>query len=122
MSRKEERQKIAMNHETEKKSYIYMIRCQDHSIYTGITKNLERRMEEHKSGGKEAAKYTKAHGFLRLEAVFEAASWSEAARLEYAIKRLNRQEKEELIKNPVSINELFMERLSGCHFWVGIVE
>ena len=92
----------------EVKSYTYMVRCTDGSIYTGITKDVERRMKEHSERGKECAKYTRTHHFLRLEAVFEADSWSEAAKLEYAIKRLPKQKKEQLIASPQLVDELFM--------------
>jgi len=98
------------------KSYTYMIRCRDDSIYTGITKDVQRRMQEHQNRGKECAKYTRTHHFLRLEAVFEASSWSDAARLEYAIKRLSRHKKEQLIAQPAMVNELFGDKLSGCEF------
>lgn len=122
MRREQKRENEEKITKKEAKSYIYMIRCQDNSIYTGITRDVKRRMKEHKSRGKDAAKYTKTHPFLRLEAVFEAQSWSEAARLEYAIKHLTKQEKEALIKEPEKINELFGERFSDCYFRVSIVK
>ncbi len=103
-------------------AYTYMIRCKDQTIYTGITKDVKRRMEEHKKREKECAKYTKTHHFLRLEAVFEAASWSEAARLEYAIKRLNKKQKEQLIEKPELVTELFKEKLPGCEFVPAVVK
>ena len=100
----------------EDKSYTYMIRCKDGSIYTGITKDVERRVKEHKERGKECAKYTRTHHFLRLEAVFASASWSEAAKLEYAIKHLSKEKKEKLIQNPEMVTELFGEKLTDCSF------
>ena len=100
----------------EAKSYTYMIRCTDGSIYTGITKDVERRMKEHSERGKECAKYTRTHHFLRLEAVFETDSWSEAAKLEYAIKRLPKQKKEQLIASPQLVAEMFKEKLSDCSY------
>lgn len=100
----------------EGKSYTYMIRCTDDSIYTGITKDVKRRMQEHRERGKECAKYTRTHPFLRLEAVFESGSWSEAAKLEYAIKRLSKEKKERLIQNPELVTEMFGEKLSDCSF------
>ncbi len=106
----------------QEKAYTYMIRCKDQSIYTGITKDVERRMQEHKSRGKECAKYTRTHHFLCLEAVFEAASWSDAAKLEYAIKRLTKQQKEQLIRNPETVKVLFSERLPGCEFTPVVVK
>ena len=98
------------------KAYTYMLRCTDGSIYTGITKDVERRMKEHKEGGKECAKYTRTHHFQSLEAVFEAGSWSEAAKLEYAIKRLPKEKKEQLIASPEMVCEMFSEKLSDCSF------
>ena len=106
----------------EEKSYTYMIRCTDGSIYTGITKDVERRMQEHKERGKECAKYTRTHHFKQLEAVFEAESWSQAARLEYAIKRLTRELKEQLIASPEKVEEMFGDKLSGCRFAPVVVE
>lgn len=104
------------------KSYTYMIRCTDGSIYTGITKDVERRMQEHKARGKECAKYTRTHHFLRLEAVFESGSWSEAARLEYAIKRLSKDKKEQLIAEPELVERIFGDKLSGCDFTPVVVK
>ena len=106
----------------EGKSYTYMVRCTDGSIYTGITKDVERRMKEHTEKGKECAKYTRTHHFLRLEAVFEADSWSEAAKLEYAIKRLPKAKKEELIASPEIVSEMFAKKLSDCSFTPVVVK
>lgn len=104
------------------KSYTYMIRCVDGSIYTGITKDVQRRMQEHKTRGKECAKYTRTHHFLRLEVVFESKSWSDAARLEYAIKRLSKEKKERLIANPKLVQTIFGETFPGCDFRPVVVE
>ncbi len=106
----------------QEKSYTYMIRCKDGSIYTGITKDVHRRMEEHMARGKECAKYMRTHHFLRLEAVFESASWSEAARLEYAIKRLSKEKKERLIASPDLVRTMFEDSLAGCDFIPVVVE
>ncbi len=100
----------------EEKSYTYMLRCADGSVYTGITKDVKRRMKEHKEGGKECAKYTRTHGFGKLEAVFESGSWSEAAKLEYAIKRLPKEKKEQLIASPQLVSVMFRDKLSDCSF------
>lgn len=106
----------------EGKAYTYMIRCTDYSIYTGITKDVSRRMQEHRERGKACAKYTRVHPFLRLEAVFEAASWSEAARLEYAIKQLPKEKKEELILYPEQVQTILSGKLSDCSFLPVVVE
>lgn len=79
------------------KYYIYIIRCSDNSLYTGITTDIDRRMMEHKTKSKLGAKYTKNHDFLRLEIYFETTDRSLASKLEYHIKRLSKKEKEEII-------------------------
>ena len=68
--------------------YTYMLRCLDDSIYTGMTNNLRKRIEEHLSKGKNGAKYTKSHGVVKLEM---------ACKLEYYIKNLTKKQKENLI-------------------------
>ncbi len=77
--------------------YVYMLRCMDDSIYTGITVNIERRMEEHFSKNEKCAKYTYTHLAKKLEVVWECENKSLASKLEYAIKKLTKQKKEELI-------------------------
>ncbi len=79
------------------KWFVYMIRCKDNSIYTGITTDVDRRFEEHKNGS--GAKYTRSHKPVSVEAYFESESRSEASKLEYEIKQKTRQEKEEMIKS-----------------------
>lgn len=97
-------------------SFVYMIRCEDGSIYTGIAKDLERRLSQHFMQKKECAKYTKTHKMVRLEAAFTARSWSEAARLECAIKKLPKMQKERLIADQKLVQVLFAERLAGCEY------
>ena len=106
-----------MENEKKEAAYVYMVRCEDDSVYTGITKDVQRRMQEHKTRGKECAKYTRSHRFQKLEAVFEAATWAEAARLEYAIKRLKKSQKEKLIAKPKLVETMFSEVLSGCRYF-----
>lgn len=52
--------------------YTYMIRCSDNSIYTGMTNNLERRIEEHITKDKRGAKYTKSHNAEKLEIAWKS--------------------------------------------------
>lgn len=52
--------------------YTYMLRCTDDSIYTGITTDLERRMDEHFTQGEKCAKYTKRHKAKKLEAAWSS--------------------------------------------------
>ena len=73
--------------------YTYMIRCSDNSIYTGMTNNLERRTKD-----KRGAKYTKSHNAEKLEIAWKSKEKSLACKLEYQIKTLTKQQKENLIK------------------------
>lgn len=80
--------------------YTYMLRCTDNSIYTGITTDLERRMNEHFLQDVKAAKYTKRHKPQKLEIAWCSENKITAAKLEYHIKkRLNKKQKEDLIEN-----------------------
>lgn len=77
--------------------YTYMLRCSDNSIYTGMTNNLENRINEHLSKSKKGAKYTKSHNAIKLETAWKSNSKSLACKLEYQIKNLTKQQKENLI-------------------------
>lgn len=79
--------------------YTYMLRCSDNSIYTGMTNNLENRINEHISKNKNGAKYTKSHNAIKLEAAWKSNSKSLACKLEYQIKNLTKQQKENLIND-----------------------
>jgi len=78
--------------------YTYMLRCADNSIYTGMTNDLEKRFNEHVTKGKNGAKYTKSHDVIRLEIAWKSKEKSLACKLEYQIKNLTKQQKENLIK------------------------
>lgn len=77
--------------------YIYMLRCMDNSIYTGITTDIERRMNEHFSKDKRCAKYTETHTPKKLESLWETDTRVFASKLEYHIKSLTKKQKESLI-------------------------
>ena len=77
--------------------YTYMLRCEDNSIYTGMTNNLEKRIEEHITKNKNGAKYTKSHNAIKLETAWRSKDKSLACKLEYQIKNLTKVQKENLI-------------------------
>ena len=84
--------------------FTYILRCSDDSLYTGITTDFERREKEHITGGNRCAKYTKAHGASRIEAVWQSGSRSSASRLEFYIKKMRKAQKERLIfENDLSV-------------------
>ena len=78
--------------------YTYMLRCKDNSIYTGYTNDINKRMNDHFSKSKNGAKYTKSHEALKLEIAWKTKEKKDACKLEYWIKRLNKTQKEALIK------------------------
>ena len=75
--------------------YLYILRCADGSLYTGITTDVERRLEEHRSG--KGAKYTRGRGPLELVYREVCSSHSDALKREYAVKQLVRKDKLEMI-------------------------
>lgn len=90
--------------------YVYMLRCKDNSLYTGITTNISRRMEEHFSKNEKCAKYTFHHDVLKLEKLWTTENRSLASKLEFNIKKLNKLQKENLI-----INDDLFEKLLSDH-------
>ena len=75
--------------------YVYILRCGDGTLYTGITDNVSRRLAAHRSG--KGAKYTRGRGPLKLVYQEQVPDKSAALRREYQIKQLPKQEKEDLI-------------------------
>lgn len=90
--------------------YTYMLRCSDNSIYTGMTNNLENRLNEHLSKVKNGAKYTKSHNVIKLEAAWKSKEKSLACKLEYQIKALTKKQKETLI-NGEKLSKYFSGKL-----------
>jgi len=80
---------------SEKKWLVYILRCGDGSLYTGITNDLAGRIEKHQSG--KGAKYTKSRGPLKLVYQETLPDRSTATKREIQIKALTRQEKLALI-------------------------
>ncbi len=79
--------------------YVYMARCSDESLYTGITKDVERRIEEHNGMDLSGARYTRTRRPVRLVYHEILKTRSEAAKREFEIKRLSKEEKEALVKS-----------------------
>ena len=78
--------------------YTYILRCEDGSLYVGITTDLARRFAEHSGQGGKGAKYTASHRPARFEAAWESSGRAEASKLEYRLKALAKPEKERLIR------------------------
>ena len=72
---------------------VYMLRCADGSLYTGITTDVVRRVAEHNGDGPLGARYTRSRRPVQLVHVEPAANRAEATRREAAIKQLDRARK-----------------------------
>ena len=76
---------------------IYILKCKDQSLYTGITNNLDKRMEQHISGN--GSKYLRGRLPLKLVYKEPALNRSDATKRELEIKKLNKRTKQLLIKS-----------------------
>lgn len=95
-----------------KKYNIYILRCGDNSLYTGIALDFKKRFEEHKN--RKGAKYTKikAKHPLSLAMVFSAENRSEAGKVEAYIKKQTKETKEFFIKKPCDLEKKVYEKLN----------
>jgi len=75
--------------------YVYILKCNDGTLYTGITNDLDKRVYSHNKGT--GAKYTKTRTPVEIVYHEEATDRSEASKREYKIKKLSRLAKENLI-------------------------
>jgi len=77
--------------------FVYILECNDNTLYTGITNNLEKRIEQH-NHGQEAAKYTRVRRPVKCVYHEPQANRSKATKREMEIKKLSRIKKLQLIK------------------------
>jgi putative endonuclease len=89
--------------------YLYMIRCADGSLYTGITTDVARRFSEHQGEGGTGAKYLRGKGPIVL--VFEKglSGRSLALKIESRVKKMSKSEKEELLRHASLIDSLISQ-------------
>ena len=80
--------------------FVYLLECDDGTIYTGITTDLDRRLAEHRNGT--GAHYTRAHGVSKIAYSEKHPDRSTASKREAEIKKLTRSKKISLIKTRVS--------------------
>lgn len=79
--------------------WVYIVRCADGSLYTGIATDTERRVTEHNRGDRLAARYTRGRRPVVLVYRERCDSRGEASRREHVIKRLGRPAKLALVEN-----------------------
>ncbi len=83
---------------------IYMIRCADNSLYTGITTDVERRFAQHEKG--KGAKYLKTRRPFALVFHQPVGDRSRASKLEYVVKQLPKGKKELIVKGSLNCESL----------------
>ena len=76
--------------------YLYILRCRDGSLYTGITTDVEKRLEAHRAG--KGAKYTRGRCPLELVYREQCGDHSAALKREHEVKSLTREQKLELLE------------------------
>lgn len=81
------------------KWHVYMVRCADGSLYTGIAKDVEKRVVEHNSNNRLGAKYTKSRRPVQLVYWETLKTRPEAGKRENAIKKMTKIAKENMILN-----------------------
>ena len=83
--------------------YVYIVRCSDNSLYTGITTDINRRIHEHNET-KKGAKYTKSRRPVSLVYSALIGDRSSAQKEEYRIKKLSKIKKQKLVDNWITAN------------------
>ena len=86
--------------------FLYLIRCKHGRLYTGITTDVERRLEEHKSSDKKGSKYLRGKTPLRLVMKKKIGSKSLALKIEAKVKRLSKIKKELLVEGKIKIRDI----------------
>lgn len=84
--------------------YLYLIHCGDGSIYTGVSTDVARRLDEHRSG--KGARYLRGRGPLVLARKIRVGGKSAAFKLEWRVKKFSRARKQALIKEKIRIKDL----------------
>lgn len=90
--------------------FVYIARCRDGSLYTGVARDVEARLALHDRG--KGAKYTRGRGPLALCAKAKCKTQGDALRLEMAVKALPRDEKIALTTGPRRLS-IFARSVSG---------
>mgnify|MGYP002691687217 FL=1 len=90
----------------DKRHYVYLLRCADGSLYTGMTPDIARRLRQHVEHLAGCAKYTRSHPVTALALLLTTDTATTARQLEARIKRLTRAQKDALIADPAKIADL----------------
>ena len=78
--------------------YLYLIRCRDSTLYTGISTDVDRRFAQHQGSGNAGSKYLKGRGPLSLVFQEKLGARSLALKVERKVRRMSKARKEKLIR------------------------
>lgn len=84
--------------------YLYLLRCRDGSLYTGISNDVARRLEAHRAG--RGARCLRGRGPLTLARRIRVGSRNDALRAEHRVKGLKKERKEKLVRGKVKLKDL----------------
>ena len=86
--------------------FLYLIRCRHGRLYTGITTDVLRRFEEHKSHDKKGSKYLRGKSPLKLVMKKRIGNKSLALKIEAKVKKLSKAKKELLVDGKIKIGDI----------------
>ncbi len=86
--------------------FIYLIRCRDRSLYTGITTDIKRRFNEHQDGGRKGSKYLRGKAPLEVVLKRKIGSKSLALQVEHIVKKMTKTEKEMFVSGKINMRHI----------------
>ncbi|MGD8702682.1 MAG: GIY-YIG nuclease family protein [Desulfosarcina sp.] len=86
--------------------FVYMLRCGNGALYTGVTMDVHRRVAEHKAAGRRSARFTRSFAPVDLAYSCRVGPKRLAHRIEYRIKRLSREKKLVVVSKNLSKSNL----------------
>lgn len=99
--------------------YVYVLRCSDNSLYTSITTDFERRFDEHKNKTSKGAKYTRSREVVEMVGLWQTDCKVDASKLEFHFKRLSKNSKEIILREPEKIISFLGEKIETNKFiWI----
>jgi putative endonuclease len=94
--------------------FLYVVRCGDGSLYTGIATDVSRRFREHRSDDVRSAKYLRGRGPLKLLVRKKVGDKGMALRLEHRVKKLSKAQKETLLAHRSAFDAFIRHNISAC--------
>ncbi|MEM7283114.1 MAG: GIY-YIG nuclease family protein [Pseudomonadota bacterium] len=95
-----------MNSRPDQNWFLYLVRCKNQTLYTGISTDVERRFQSHQSQDARCAKYLRGKQPLTLAYVQEIGLHTDALRAEAVVKKLPKNAKEQLVSGKLNIKEV----------------